>query len=134
MAGCNTVKVTIDLTNTEAHILGSGMGPMDVLFPNSEERVRANFEKGVAAGRAWRPWQQVEQGLMINAFKYALNLTARVYVANVARVGRMIEMLCMRWGLLTFEPLAMMEEDKKTAKWEPSKDGRFNRRSSLSMG
>ena len=127
-----TIKVTIDLTNTTANIMGYGFTPMDILFPNPDHRVEAIFDLGKEMGRNWKQWEQVEQGFITNFAKHTLNLTARVYIANLARFARLLEMALGEIGILHFEPLIVEQERK--AKWSESSDGRYMRRQSMSMG
>jgi hypothetical protein len=133
--GCSrTVKVTIDITNTEANIMGTGFTPLDILMPGSEERMYQIFDKGKVMGKSWTPWTQVEGGLLINFIKNSVNLTARVGLATIARFLRMLEMTVEQTNLLSWEPLAMESAKKKKAKWEPAMSGRYMRRTSMSMG
>ena len=129
-----TMFVTIDLTNTEAHVLGTGLTPFDVLFPAREERQVQIFEQGKALGLAWEPWSKaVEGGIVTDAVKGTAGYVTRTIICTAARVSRVLEMLCMDWGILHFEPLAMKETTPKAAKWTEAENHRYMRRQSMSM-
>jgi hypothetical protein len=66
-----TIKVTIDLTNSEANIMASGLTPLDVLFPGADERILLNFDQGRTQGMEWEPWERVPGGRLLNTFKSA---------------------------------------------------------------
>ena len=105
---------------------------MDILFPNPDHRVEEIFDLGKELGKTWNQWDQVSQGILLNFAKHSLNLSARVYIANLARAARLLEMALGYVGLLYFEPLIVEQERK--AKWEESDGGRYMRRTSMSMG
>ena len=111
---------------------------MDVFFPSaSDERTCALYDAGREKGTEWEPWEAVPGGRLKNLCKSTINLTARVYVASVARAARLLEMGMAGAGLLGhYEKLVYDVEEfelGRKAKWTKKKGDRFSRRQSMAM-